>query len=102
VSNALRHSPRGGAVRLSAKERDNGMEISIQDEGAGIEARHLPRIFDRFYRAEESRSNTGGSPGGSGLGLALVKTIMDLHGGSASVTSAAGQGTTFRLWFPAG
>ncbi len=100
VSNALRHSPPGGTVRLSAKERDTGMEISVQDEGVGIEARHLPRIFDRFYRAEESRSNTGGSPGGSGLGLALVKTIMDLHSGSASVTSVAGQGTTFRLWFP--
>ena len=67
----------------------------VKDTGTGIAAEHLPRIFDRFYRADSSRSSEG-----VGLGLALVKSIMDLHGGSASVASEPGRGTTVTLSFP--
>ena len=102
VSNALRHSQRGSKVTLSVETRNgDGLVISVRDEGEGIAAEHLPRLFDRFYRVEASRSSGGESSGGSGLGLALVKTIMQLHGGTASVESTAGAGTVFRLSFPA-
>ncbi|HWB03385.1 MAG TPA: heavy metal sensor histidine kinase [Verrucomicrobiales bacterium] len=102
VSNALRHAPRGSAVKLAAEERGGAMTFSVRDEGPGIAPEHLPRVFDRFYRVEESRSNSTDSRGGSGLGLALVKTIMTLHGGGASVESTAEGGTTFLLHFPSG
>lgn len=101
VSNALRHSPQGTTVTLAAEERPGGMLISVRDEGAGIAAEHLLRVFDRFYRAEESRTNLSETIGGLGLGLALVKTIMNLHGGTAAVESTPGRGTTFLLQFPA-
>ena len=68
------------------------------DTGSGIEPKHLPRIFDRFYRADESRSQY---PHGSGLGLAIVRSIMTLHGGEVTITSTLGKGTTVRLRFPA-
>ncbi len=101
VSNALRHSPGGTKVTLSAEPQNgDGLLISVRDEGEGIAAGHLPRLFDRFYRAEASRTNGGESSGGSGLGLALVKTIMQLHGGTATVESTAGSGSVFRLHFP--
>lgn len=101
VSNALRHSPNGGKILLSAAPRGKGLEIAVEDSGEGIPAEHLPRVFDRFYRVEQSRANHTENTGGSGLGLALVKTIMDLHEGTAEVESAVGHGTIFRLWFPA-
>jgi two-component system, OmpR family, heavy metal sensor histidine kinase CusS len=101
VSNALRHSPPGGSVRLTADDHDRGnLIIAVKDEGAGIAPEHLPRVFERFYRVDESRSTGGGLTGSSGLGLALVKTIMELHGGSVSVESTPGRGSVFRLLFP--
>ena len=100
VSNALRHAPGGTAVSLKAEENDGTVILSVRNEGPGIPAEHLSRVFDRFYRAEESRANTSGYTGGSGLGLALVKTIMRLHGGSAMVESIPGTETIFRLHFP--
>jgi two-component system heavy metal sensor histidine kinase CusS len=102
VSNALRHSPPGGAVRMRAEEQNGvGLTISVADEGPGIAPEHLPRVFERFYRVDESRATGGGMGGNSGLGLALVKTIMELHGGSVTVESTPGRGATFRLVFPA-
>ena len=100
VSNALRHSPAGTMVTLTATSTAEGVTLSVQDEGEGIAAEHLDRLFDRFYRAEHSRTNHTENSGGSGLGLALVKTIMELHGGTASVTSTQGKGSTFVLHFP--
>jgi signal transduction histidine kinase len=67
----------------------------VKDTGRGISAEHLPRVFDRFYRADPSRSSDG-----VGLGLALVKSIMDLHGGSAQIASEPGHGATVTLSFP--
>ncbi len=97
VENALRHVPDGGRVEIVLRINQAGAEVAIQDDGAGIEAAHLPRIFDRFYRADSARSSQG-----TGLGLALVKSIMDLHGGTAQADSAAGTGAVLTLTFPAG
>ena len=69
--------------------------MTVSDNGSGIAAEHLPRVFDRFYRAESSRGSDG-----AGLGLALVKSIVDLHGGSAKIDSEIGRGTTVKLKFP--
>ena len=80
---------------LSIVMRSEQAEISVKDTGCGIAPEHLPRVFDRFYRADSSRSSQG-----SGLGLALVKSIMDLHGGSAAVESEVDRGTTVTLTFP--
>jgi two-component system heavy metal sensor histidine kinase CusS len=95
LENALRFTPPGGAVRVSIGVRDAHCEISVSDTGAGITPEHLPRVFDRFYRADSSRS-----PHGAGLGLSLVKSILDLHGGSAKIESEVGRGTTVVLNFP--
>jgi two-component system, OmpR family, heavy metal sensor histidine kinase CusS len=95
VDNSLRFTPDGGAIRISVAERNEHSEISVSDTGSGIAAEHLPRVFDRFYRADSSRSSHG-----AGLGLALVKSIVDLHGGSARMQSELGRGTTVTLIFP--
>ena len=79
--------------RLSKPKAD--FEVAVSDSGCGIAAEHLPRVFDRFYRAESSRGSDG-----AGLGLALVKSIVDLHGGSAKIDSEVGRGTTVKLTFP--
>jgi signal transduction histidine kinase len=97
AANALRHAPAGTAVTLSARRTDSGIAIAVTDEGAGIAPEHLPHIFDRFYKVEASRSGTSrAKPGGSGLGLSIVKAIVERHGGSVTVTSEAGR-TTFNL-----
>ncbi len=95
IENALHHTPAGGTIVIAVANRDTQSEISVQDTGAGIGAEHLPRVFDRFYRADSSRSSEG-----LGLGLALVKSITDLHGGSAGIESEVGRGTTVTLTFP--
>ena len=95
VDNALRFTPDGGTIRISIAVRAAYSEISVGDTGCGIATEHLPRVFDRFYRADSSRSSHG-----AGLGLALVKSIMNLHGGSATLKSEIGRGTTVVLSFP--
>ncbi|MFL6589714.1 MAG: heavy metal sensor histidine kinase [Chthoniobacterales bacterium] len=95
VENALRYTPAGGAVEVSIFERGRGAEVAVKDTGAGIPAEHLPRVFDRFYRADPSRSSEG-----MGLGLALVRSIVELHGGVAKIESEPGRGTTVTLEFP--
>jgi two-component system heavy metal sensor histidine kinase CusS len=98
VANALNHTPPGGHVLVRVGERENGdFEVVVRDTGCGIPAEHLPRIFDRHYRGELARSQHGH---GAGLGLAIVRSIMTLHGGSAEVQSQVGAGTTFTLTFP--
>jgi len=95
VENALRFTPAGGTITISIVARVAAAEVSVKDTGCGINAEHLPRVFDRFYRIDSSRSSRG-----VGLGLALVKSIMDLHGGTAVVESEVARGTTATLTFP--
>ena len=95
VENALRFTPAGGVIQISITADAACSQVSVKDTGCGIAPEHLPRIFDRFYRADSSRSVEG-----SGLGLALVKSIMGLHGGSADVESEVDHGTTVVLTFP--
>jgi two-component system OmpR family sensor kinase len=73
--------------------------VAVRDEGDGIAPEHLPHVFERFYRADPSRSRDSG--GSSGLGLAIVEAIVTAHGGTVAVTSAYGRGTTVRVTFPA-
>jgi len=95
VENALRHTPAGGTIQISVASGVPDSTLSVSDTGCGIAPEHLPRVFDRFYRADSARSSQG-----SGLGLALVKSIMDLHGGSAAVLSEVDRGTVVKLTFP--
>jgi signal transduction histidine kinase len=94
VDNALRHTPAGGSIELLARGEDGHVELGVKDSGCGIGPEDLPRVFDRFFRADPSRS-TG--TGGTGLGLAIVKSIAEMHGGSAAVHSDPGRGTTVLL-----
>jgi two-component system, OmpR family, heavy metal sensor histidine kinase CusS len=95
LDNALRFTPDNGAIQIVLSERNADFEVAVSDNGCGIDPEHLPRVFDRFYRAESSRGSDG-----AGLGLALVKSIVDLHGGSATIESNVGRGTTVKLIFP--
>lgn len=95
VENATRHTPPGGTIEISIATNGANSEVAVSDTGTGIASEHLPRVFDRFYRADSSRSSEG-----VGLGLALVKSIMDLHGGTARIESEVGRGTTVTLVFP--
>jgi two-component system heavy metal sensor histidine kinase CusS len=100
LSNALKYTPRGGRVTLRAAEGPGTTQtLSVIDSGVGIASEHLTKLGDRFYRADPSRS---GSAGGAGLGLAIVRSIMTLHGGSLLIDSTVGQGTTASLVFSSG
>jgi len=96
ISNAIRYTPKDGTVTLSARAVSEGVEISVTNTGSGIAAEHLPHIFDRYYRADEARSDHAFS---AGLGLSIVLAIMELHGGAISVESPPGGSTTFLLLF---
>jgi two-component system heavy metal sensor histidine kinase CusS len=95
VENAVRHTTAGGSIEITVADRGANSEVSVKDNGSGIAAEHLPRVFDRFYRADSARSSEG-----VGLGLALVKSIMDLHGGTATIESQINRGATVTLRFP--
>lgn len=97
LANALRFTPRGGEVVLKAVAEGSTCVISVSDNGCGIAQEHLPHLFDRFYRADPARS----SPDSTGLGLAVVRSIAELHGGTVSVRSEPGLGATFELRFRA-
>jgi heavy metal sensor kinase len=98
LDNAVRHTPPGGEVRLSLGPAPDGALLRVADTGEGIPAEHLPRIFERFYRADPAR---GRAAGGSGLGLAICDWIARAHGGQLEVASQPGRGTTFTLRLPA-
>jgi two-component system phosphate regulon sensor histidine kinase PhoR len=98
--NALRHMPRGGRVAVTAEPapgNDGTVSVAVADNGSGIPAEHLPRIFERFYRVDTARSR---EQGGTGLGLAIVKHLVEAHGGKVAAESALSRGTTIRLVFP--
>ena len=97
VSNAIAHTPPGGTVTMAAAIENAVIRIEVSDTGAGIPVEALPRVFDRFFRVDPSRSQTSG---GTGLGLAIVQRILTLHGGSAEIASQLGRGTRVRLRMP--
>ena len=97
VSNAVRYTPDGGTIKLRWSVRAGQPVFSVQDSGIGIEAQHIPRLTERFYRVDRSRSR---ETGGTGLGLAIVKHIALRHRAKLEVVSEAGQGSTFLLVFP--
>jgi two-component system phosphate regulon sensor histidine kinase PhoR len=99
VNNAVRYTPAGGHINVSVDQGvDGSLVMAVRDTGAGIAAEHLPRLTERFYRVDRSRSRESG---GTGLGLAIVKHVMQRHGGILSITSELEQGSCFKLTFPA-
>ncbi len=97
VDNAIKYSEPGDAVTVSAERTDTEIAVSVQDHGCGIDRKHLPRIFERFYVVDKGRSR---KLGGTGLGLAIVKHIAQVHGGSVTVKSSLGKGSTFTIHLP--
>jgi two-component system, OmpR family, sensor histidine kinase BaeS len=97
VSNALRYTPEGGVITLSAEAADDRVLLRVSDTGPGIEPEHLPFVFRRFYRADDARPANGES----GLGLAIAKSLVEAHGGTIQVQSEPGHGATFTVALPA-
>ncbi|MGZ9163988.1 MAG: sensor histidine kinase, partial [Anaerolineales bacterium] len=98
VANAVQYTPQGGEVFLSLERIGEQARIICRDTGPGIPAEDLPHIFERFYRAEKSRTRAKTS--GFGLGLSIANWIVERHGGRIEVVSKEGQGTTFAIWLP--
>jgi two-component system phosphate regulon sensor histidine kinase PhoR len=99
VDNAVKYSPEGSSVEVDMTAAPDEIVISVTDRGPGVPREHLPRLFERFYRVDKARSR---DLGGTGLGLAIVKHIAQAHGGSVSVDSIVGRGSTFRIHLPRG
>ncbi|GAA6762717.1 MULTISPECIES: sensor histidine kinase [Thermus] len=97
LSNALRHTPEGGRVRLGAERTGQAVVFSVEDTGPGIPEEHLPRIFERFYRIDPSRSR---QDGGTGVGLTITKSLVEAMGGRIWVESQLGRGSVFRFTLP--
>ncbi|MBC2658642.1 heavy metal sensor histidine kinase [Pseudomonas sp. MSSRFD41] len=97
LSNAIRHSPSQGRIQLRVEQQLQTVSLTVSNPGPGIEACHLPHLFERFYRIDSSRTR---AEGGTGLGLAIVRSIMNLHDGQAEVSSVIDGQTEFRLVFP--
>jgi len=98
IDNAIKYSSSGDIIRIIAEQKNNETAISVEDNGCGIAPEHLPRIFERFYVVDKSRSR---KLGGTGLGLAIVKHIAQVHDGSVTVESSPGAGSTFTIHLPA-
>jgi two-component system phosphate regulon sensor histidine kinase PhoR len=97
LDNAVKYSSKSGEIRLEADRAGDQIALSVSDDGIGISQEDLPRIFERFYRADKARSR---ELGGTGLGLAIVKHIAQLHGGRVEAESELGRGTTIRVVLP--
>ena len=101
VANALRHTPEGGQITLVAERAGEGVRLTVRDTGSGIPEDHLPHIFDRFYKSDASRTDPY-SKSGSGLGLSIVKAIVERHGGTVAAANAPGGGAEFTINLPPG
>lgn len=99
VANAILHSGTDACIAIELESNPTGSVVRVVDHGVGIDAEHLPHLFDRFYRVDPARAHDIGQ--GTGLGLSIVKTIVDLHGGAVDIQSARGEGTRVSLRFPA-
>lgn len=97
LSNAMKYTPDGGHIDLSAAPAAGGVAVRISDTGIGIPAEDVPRLFERFYRVEKARTSDAG---GTGLGLAIAKEIIDAHGGEIRVESEPGRGTSVFVLLP--
>jgi two-component system phosphate regulon sensor histidine kinase PhoR len=97
LDNAIKYSDPEKTVRIRARRLDREIQVQVQDHGIGIEKKHLPRLFERFYRVDKARSR---ALGGTGLGLAIVKHIAQAHGGHVTVESRLGQGSLFTIHLP--
>ena len=98
LSNALRCTPAGGYIHVTVEQKGAGLEIKVADNGRGISAGHLPHVFDRFYRTDNTRAR---DTGGTGLGLAIVRAIAEAHEGAVTAESAGrDQGSTFTVTLP--
>ncbi len=98
ITNALRHTPEGGRITMSATAREGFVEVAVADTGEGIAPEDLPHVFDRFWRADRSRSRSGG---GAGLGLAIVRALVEAQGGRVRAFSEGpGKGSVFSFTLP--
>jgi signal transduction histidine kinase len=98
LDNALRFTPNGGSVTVSAERHDSSVEVRVADTGVGISPEHLPRLFERFYRADPARSR---DDGGTGIGLAIARSVVEAHGGHITAESEPGAGAAFTFDLPA-
>ncbi len=99
LHNSIKFTPRGGRIGIRLYGQDGRVEFRISDNGIGISADELPHVFERFYKADKSRTRT---TEGSGLGLSIARTIVEMHGGEIVVESELGQGATFVVSLPQG
>jgi signal transduction histidine kinase len=97
LANAMKYTANGGHIHIEAHTTDEGVLISVSDNGMGIPEDDLPRLFERFYRVEKARTSDAG---GTGLGLAIAKEILDAHGGEIRVESVSGEGTNVHVLLP--
>jgi signal transduction histidine kinase len=97
LDNAVKYTPQGGEISLALERRNGNAEIVVRDTGIGIPEADQSRVFDRFYRVDKARSR---ALGGAGLGLSIVRWIVDVHGGEVSVDSTPGRGSTFVVKLP--
>jgi len=97
LDNAIKYTPTGGHVSVRVGHDGHAAVLQVEDTGPGIAPEHLPRIFDRFYRADKARSRAAG---GTGLGLTIAKLLVDAHGGELSLYSQLGHGTTASVRLP--
>ena len=98
ISNAIRYTPDRGEITINWEKRNGQGVFWVQDSGIGIEPEHIPRLTERFYRVDSSRSR---ETGGTGLGLAIVKHVLNRHEARLEITSQVGKGSCFTIWFPA-
>ena len=104
IHNALKFTPAGGSIRVSASLTGSAVTVKVSDTGVGIDPEELPRVFERFYKGDRARAQAAAGPsgsGGTGLGLAVVKHTVEAHGGTVSVESELGRGSTFLFSIPA-